>query len=85
MIDERKIDFVANNLSMDIWEKNKKTLEKMIRSAYIEGFKEGTRKAAETCSRCDGQDENFEHGADVCKLCARNKAARLENCRKAEG
>lgn len=73
MIDERKIEIVAKNFSSDFWDKYEKTLEKMIRSAYIEGFKEGARKAAETCSRCDGQDENFEHVADTCKLCTRNK------------
>lgn len=71
MIDERKIEIVADNFSYDYFNKHKKTLEKMIRSAYIEGFKEGARKAAETCSRCDGQDENFKHGADVCKSCKR--------------
>lgn len=73
MIDKRKIAIVAKNFSSDSWGKYEKTLEKMIRSAYIEGFKEGVQKAIETCSRCDGRDENFEHVADACKLCTRNK------------
>lgn len=71
MIDQRKIDIIAKNFSYDYLNKHKKNLEKMIRSAYIEGFKEGARKAAETCSRCEGQDDNFEHGASVCKSCKR--------------
>jgi uncharacterized protein YnzC (UPF0291/DUF896 family) len=71
MIDERKIETVAKNFSADSWDKYEKTLEKMIRSAYIEGFKEGVRKGIETCNRCEGKDENFEHGADVCKSCRR--------------
>ena len=82
MIDERKIDFVAKNLSSDFWDKYEQTLEKMIRSAYIEGFKEGVRKASETCSRCKGKDENFEHGADVCKLCTRNKKVIVDEGRR---
>ena len=73
MIDERKIEIIAKNFSYDYLNKHKKTLEKIIRSAYIEGFKEGVRKATETCSRCDGYDENFEHVADACKFCTRNK------------
>ena len=71
MIDERKIEIFAKNFSYDYLNKHKKILEEMIRSAYIEGFKEGVQKAAKTCSRCEGQDENFEHGADVCKSCKR--------------
>jgi uncharacterized protein YnzC (UPF0291/DUF896 family) len=54
MIDERKIEIVAKNFSADSWDKYEKTLEKMIRSAYIEGFKEGVRKGIETCNRCEG-------------------------------
>lgn len=73
MINERKIEIVAKNFSSDSWGKYEKTLEKMVRSAYIEGFKEGVKKALETCSRCDGNGENFEHVADACKLCTRNK------------
>jgi hypothetical protein len=71
MIDERKIEIIAKNFSYDYLNKHKKALEKMIRITYIEGFKEGVRKAAETCSRCEGKDESFEHGADVCKSCKR--------------
>lgn len=73
MIDERKIEIIAKNFSYDYLNKHKKILEEMIRSAYIEGFKEGVQKAIETCSRCDGKGENFEHVADACKLCTRNK------------
>ncbi len=71
MIDERKIEIIAKNFSYDYWDNHKKTLENMIRIVYIEGFKEGVQKAAETCSRCEGKGENFEHGADVCKSCKR--------------
>ena len=71
MIDERKIEIIAKNFSSDYLNKHKNTLEKIIRSAYIEGFKEGVQKAAKTCSRCEGKGENFEHGADVCKSCKR--------------
>lgn len=71
MIDERKIEIIAQNFSYDYWDNHKKTLENIIRIAYIEGFKEGVRKAAETCNRCEGKDESFEHGADVCKSCKR--------------
>lgn len=73
MIDERKIDFVANNLSMDIWEKNKKKLEKMIKDAYIKGFKDGVSKAADVCGRCNGIDDGNKNISDVCKSCKRNK------------
>ena len=73
MIDERKIEIIAKNFSSDYLNKHKNTLEKIIRSAYIEGFKEGVKKAVETCSRCDGKGENLEHVADACKLCTRNK------------
>ena len=82
MIDERKIEIIAKNFSSDYLNKHKNTLEKMIRSAYIEGFKEGVRKASETCSRCKGKDENFEHGADVCKLCTRNKKVIVDEGRR---
>ena len=71
MIDERKIEIIAKNFSYEYLNKHKKTLEEKIRSAYIEGFKEGVRKAAKTCSRCDGLDESFEHEVDVCKSCKR--------------
>ena len=74
MIDERKIKIIAKYFSYDYWDNHKKTLEKMIRSTYIEGFKEGVQRAIETCSRCEGIDENKKHIADVCKFCKRNKA-----------
>lgn len=82
MIDERLIEIVAKNYSSYYLNKHKtNVLEKMIRGAYIEGFKEGLQKAIETCGRCDGQDENFKHIADVCKSCKRNKAV-IEDGRK---
>lgn len=82
MIDERKIEIIAKNFSYDYWNSHKNALENMIRSAYIEGFKEGVRKAAETCSRCNGQDENFEHVADACKLCTRNRKVIVDEGRR---
>ena len=82
MIDERKIEIIAKNFSYDYLNKHKKALEKMIKNAYIEGFKEGVQKAIETCSMCDGYDENFEHVADTCKLCTRNKKVIVDEGRR---
>lgn len=79
MIDERKIDFVANNLSMDIFEKNKKKLEKIIKDAYIKGFKDGVDKAAGVCNRCNGTAESNKNIADVCKSCKKNKAVIIDD------
>lgn len=82
MIDERKIDIIAKNFSSDSWGKYEKTLEKIIRSVYIEGFKEGVEKALGTCSRCDGLGKNFEYVADACKSCPKNKEVIINENRR---
>jgi hypothetical protein len=72
MIDGRLIDIVSKNLSEICWEKTEAKLEKMIKDAYIKGFKDGVSKAADVCGRCNGIDDS-KNISDVCKSCKRNK------------
>ena len=74
MIDGRLIDIVSKNLSGICWEKTEAKLEKMIKDAYIKGFKDGVYKAADVCGRCNGTTESNKNIADICKSCPKNKA-----------
>ena len=73
MIDGRLIDIVSKNLSEICWEKTEEKLEKMIKDAYIKGFKDGVSKAADVCCRCNGINDN-KNISDVCKSCPKNRA-----------
>lgn len=78
MIDGRLIDIVSKNLSEICWEKTEAKLEKMIKDAYIKGFKDGVSKAADVCGRCNGIDDS-KNISDVCKSCKRNKAVIVDD------
>jgi hypothetical protein len=73
MIDGRLIDIVYKNLSEICWEKTEAKLEKMIKDAYIKGFKDGVSKAADVCGRCNGIADS-KNISEVCKSCPKNKA-----------
>lgn len=69
MIDERKIGIIANNLSRESWEKYQNSLQKMIRDAYKQGFKDGVEKAVKVCKKCKGFEKGKEYILDACKSC----------------
>jgi len=45
---EQKIKIVGKNYADEYLRKNRKAIEKMIKDAYMEGFREGVRKIQET-------------------------------------
>ena len=45
---EQKINIVGKNYAEEYLRKNHKALEKMLKDAYMEGFREGVRKMQET-------------------------------------
>ena len=82
MIDGRLIDIVSKNCSEICWEKTEAKLEKMIKDAYIKGFKDGVSKTADVCGRCNGIDiDDNKNISDVCKSCKRNKAVIVDDDR----
>ena len=45
---EQKINIVGKNYADEYLRKNRKAIEKTIKDAYMEGFREGVRKMQET-------------------------------------